>query len=507
MYSTMLFILLTLFSFLYIFANKWFKRSGSSARLPPGPYPIPIIGSMFKLGNKPHHSLAALSETYGPLMSLKIGSITTIVVSSREIVQEVFSKHDMSFSSRTVPYGVNCYTQNLTKNSVIWLPVGDKWRIMRKVLKEQLFSIRQLDASKELRKKKVQELLNYVQDCCTNRKAVNINHTAATATLNVLSNYIFSADIAHYDSTSTEMPFRDIILEIMKLGGTPNLADFFPIFRHLDPNGLVKKLTPLYQKLMAIFEIHINNKLEERAKRSADAPSSTNDLTDLLLGNIQNEIPSISLDDMPILLSDLFIAGSDATSNTLEWAMAELIRNPEKMLKAKSELKELMGTQDGPIEESYISRLPYLQAVVKETLRLHPPVTFLVPHRTISDVKVQGYMIPKDAKVLCNVWAMGQDSNVWPNPQMFEPERFLDVNVDYQGQDFELIPFGTGRRMCPGLPLAHRMLHLMLGSLIHKFDWKIEGGMRPQDMDMTDTFGFTFTLQKNEPLLAMPVKI
>ena len=116
-------------------------------------------------------------------------------------------------------------------------------------------------------------------------------------------------------------------------------------------------------------------------------------------------------------------------------------------------------------------------------------------------------MIPKDAKVLCNVWAMGQDSNVWSNAQMFEPERFLDVNVDYQGQDFELIPFGTGRRMCPGLPLAHRMLHLMLGSLIHKFDWKIEGGMKPQDMDMTDTLGFTFTLQRNQPLLAIPVKL
>ncbi|GJR95068.1 cytochrome P450 76AD1-like protein [Tanacetum coccineum] len=502
----MLFILLSLFSFLYMVSTKWVNRKlSSSAPLPPGPYPIPIIGSIFKLGNKPHHSLAALSKTYGPLMSLKLGSVTTIVVSSREIVQEVFSKHDMSFSSRTVPYGAYSYTQNLQKNSVIWLPVGDKWRSIRKVLKEQLFSVRQLDASQDLRKKKVQELLNYVQDCSMIRKAININETAATATLNVLSNFIFSLDIAHYDSTSTDY-IRGFILEIMKIGGKPSLADFFPVLHPFDPNGVLKRSNLITRKLMAIFEKHINNRLEERATRSSDAPSSKNDLTDLLLDNSENEIPSISLDDMPVLLFDLFIAGSDATSNTLEWAMTELIRNPEKMSKAQSELKELMGNQDGPIHESYISRLPYLHAVIKETLRLHPPVTFLVPHKTISDVKVRGYMIPKDAQVLCNVWAMGQDSNVWPNPQMFEPERFLDVNIDYQGQDFEHIPFGTGRRMCPGLPLADRMLHLMLGSLIHKFDWKIEGGMRPEDMDMADTFGFTFTLQKELPLLAIPVK-
>ncbi|GKC23647.1 cytochrome P450 76T24 [Tanacetum coccineum] len=256
-----------------------------------------------------------------------------------------------------------------------------------------------------------------------------------------------------------------MILEIMKIGGKLGLADIFPVLRPLDPQWVVRRSNPITRKLLAIFEKHINNRLKERATRSSDAPSSTNDLTDLLLENSQNGIPSISLDDMPVLLFDLFIAGSDATSNTLEWAMAELVRNPEKMSKAQSELKELI---------------------------------------TISNVR--GYMIPKYSQVLCNVWAMRQDSNVWPNPQMFEPERFLDVTIDYQGQDFEHVPFGTGRRICPGLPLAHRMLHLMLGSLIHNFDWTIEGGTRPQDIDMTDAFGFSFTLQKNLPLLANLVK-
>ncbi|PWA73135.1 small GTPase superfamily, Ran GTPase, P-loop containing nucleoside triphosphate hydrolase [Artemisia annua] len=180
---------------------------------------------------------------------------------------------------------------------------------MRKILKEQLFAIRQLDASQDLRMKKVQELLNYVQDCSTIQKAVNINHTAATATLNVLSNFIFSIDIAHYDSTSTDEQFRDLILETIKIGGTPNLADFFPVLRHLDPNGSMKRSNPYTQKLMATLEQHINNRMEERATRSSDAPSSTNDLMDLLLDNTQNEIPSVSLDDMPILIFTNFAQG------------------------------------------------------------------------------------------------------------------------------------------------------------------------------------------------------
>ncbi|KAJ0870974.1 putative geraniol 8-hydroxylase [Helianthus annuus] len=176
------------------------------------------------------------------------------------------------------------------------------------------------------------------------------------------------------------------------------------------------------------------------------------------------------------LLHDLFLVGTDTTSNTLEWAMAELIHNLEKMLKARAEIKKVIGNDERAFEESDISRVPYLRAIIKETLRLHPPVTFLVPHKAITDVEIKGYMVPKDAQIMCNMWAMGQDPNVWSDPQRFKPERFLEVEIDFKGRDFEFIPFGAGRRMCPGLPLADIMLHLMLGSLIHKFDWKIEGG-------------------------------
>ncbi|PWA40757.1 cytochrome P450 [Artemisia annua] len=297
---TAIFILVSIFTcFCIFFTQSGYRKWGANARLPPGPYRLPIIGSIFKLGNKPHHSLAALSKTYGPLMSLKLGSTTMIVVNSGEIVKEFFFKHDISFSSRSIPYATHSHDRHT--NSMVWLPVGDKWRTLRKISKEQLFSVHQLDASQHLRKKKVQELLDYVQDCSENGKSINVGQTAATTTLNVLSNFIFSINLAQYDSTSTEH-IKDLVWSLMEVGGAPNLADLFPFIRLLDPHRMLQRASIVTGKLFAVFEQHIRYRLEARAMQSSNAPSSTNDLTDLLLDISQNEKSSINLVDIRILI-------------------------------------------------------------------------------------------------------------------------------------------------------------------------------------------------------------
>jgi cytochrome P450 len=157
--------------------------------------------------------------------------------------------------------------------------------------------------------------------------------------------------------------------------------------------------------------------------------------------------------------------------------MTELIHNPHAMSKAKEELEQIIGIGN-PIEESDITRLPYLQAIVKETLRLHPSAPLLLPRKAKIDVKIRGYIVPKGAQVLINEWAMGRNPNIWDNPNLFSPERFLGSEINFKGQNFQLTPFGSGRRMCPGMPLAIRMLHTMLGSLINCFDWKLQNGDR-----------------------------
>ena len=184
--------------------------------------------------------------------------------------------------------------------------------------------------------------------------------------------------------------------------------------------------------------------------------------------------------------------------------MTELLHNPEVMSKAIKELELTIG-RGKPINESDIARLPYSQAIIKETFRLHPPVPFLLPRKAERDVEICGYTIPKDAQVLVNVWTIARDSSIWDNPNLFHPERFLKSDIDIKGRNFELAPFGAGRRICPGMLLAIRMLLLMLGSMINSFDWKLEDGMNLEDIDMDDKFGIT--LQKAQPLRAVPVKI
>ena len=197
----------------------------------------------------------------------------------------------------------------------------------------------------------------------------------------------------------------------------------------------------------------------------------------------------------------MFIAGSDTSGLTTEWAMAELLRKPKTLQKARDEVLQVIGTH-GEIKESDIDRFPYIQAVVKETLRLHPPAPLLLPYIAGNDVEVSGYTIYKGNQVLVNAWSIGRNPKHWIDPLSFEPERFVGSNLDFKGRDFEYIPFGAGRRICPGLPLAQRMVILMLGSILHSFNWKLPEGITPENLDMSEQFGIT--LKKANSLCAVP---
>lgn len=170
--------------------------------------------------------------------------------------------------------------------------------------------------------------------------------------------------------------------------------------------------------------------------------------------------------------------------------MAEVLKSSETMLKVKFELHRVLGKGKIP-DEADIYRLPYLRCIVGETLRLHPPVPFLVPRQIAEEAEVNGYIIPRNSQVLVNAWAIGCDPVLWENPLSFHPKRFLDSEVDVHGHDFELIPFGAGRRICPGLPFVMRMVPVMLGSLINCFNWELEGGIPLNELDMEEKFGFT----------------
>ncbi|XP_042493890.1 geraniol 8-hydroxylase-like [Macadamia integrifolia] len=493
-YTLVLGILLVLWSL-----RGWISAlSTSHKRLPPGPVPLPIVGSLIELGNKPNESLARLAQTYGPLMTLKLGRVTTVVVSSATMAKEVLQTHDQAFAGRTVLDSVRVLNHHLA--SMVFLPPSSQWRNLRKLCNNQIFTTQRLHASESLRRQKVRELLAHVRESAQMGRAVDIGQAAFTTTLNLLSNTIFSLDVARLDS-ETAKEFKAVVWGVLEESGKPNLSDYFPLLRPFDPQGIRRRSKIYFGILYKMFEEMIDKRLKTRASLHS---LPNNDLLDALLDQFQDNSSEFGRSDIKSLLGDLFIAGTDTTSTTIEWAMAELIHNPDSMAKVQSELQENVD-EGKPVEETDAARLPYLEAVVKETLRLHPPVPLLIPHRAETEVEICGFTVPKDTQVLVNAWAIERDPSIWKNPDSFFPERFLGLSgIDVRGRHFELIPFGAGRRICPGMPLALRMLHLMLASLLQSFDWKIEGGTNPKDMDMADKFGIT--LQKALPLRAIPLE-
>lgn len=484
---------LTLIQYLLLLSN-----SGKSKKLPPGPTPLPIIGNLHNLGEKPHQSLAELAKIHGPIMSLKLGRITTVVISSSSMAKEILQKQDLAFSSRHIPDALHAH--NHSQLSVVWLPVATRWKSLRKVMTTSIFSSNRLDANQHLRSKKVQELVAYCHKSSKTGEAVDIGQAAFRTSLNLLSNTIFSKDFTDpYQDSAKE--FKELVNNIMVEAGKPNLVDYFPVLKKIDPLGIRRRVTVYVGKILELFGGIINERMESRKLRKT---AGNGDVLDLCL-NISQENPE-EIDRLHIqhMFLDLFAAGTDTTSSTLEWAMTELLHTPDIMAKAKAELELVIG-KGKILEEADISQLSYLQCIMKETLRIHTPAPFLIPRKVESDVEVNGFTVPNGSQILVNVWAIGRDPSHWEDPLSFKPERFLTSELDVRGQNFELIPFGAGRRMCPGLPLAIRMVPVILGSLINSFDWKLDGGIGPKELDMGEKFGIT--LQKAQPLRAVPMPL
>ncbi|KAJ1255191.1 hypothetical protein BS78_K280600 [Paspalum vaginatum] len=310
---------------------------------------------------------------------------------------------------------------------------------------------------------------------------------------------MFSADL----DPGTARDVSNVVDEASLLAAGPNVSDFFPALAPADLQGVRWRMARLVRRMYTI----IDEQVERRKHSRAAGEARRNDLLDVMLDK-EGELEEENTDDtrrhdtIRGLFTDLF-TGGETTSHTIQCSLAELLQAPNSMRKVQEELKTVMGTKQ-QIDETVISKLPYLQAVVKETLRLHPPVP-LPPYEAEATVEVQGYSIPKGTKVLINIWAINRCVDAWVEPNKFMPERFLGSEVNFMGRDFQLIPFGAGRRICLGLPLAYRMVHLMLGSLPHRFRWTLPAEDEKNGVDMRERFGLALSLVV--PLRAVPEEI
>ncbi|KAJ6676260.1 CYTOCHROME P450 FAMILY 76 SUBFAMILY C POLYPEPTIDE 5-RELATED [Salix viminalis] len=269
--------------------------------------------------------------------------------------------------------------------------------------------------------------------------------------------------------------------------------DMVRFIRTKEGENLRKKSKELYLRCSAMFEPIIKERRERKMVDEDDA-SSQQDFLDTLIRNGSTD------EHINILLLELLVAGTDTSSSAIEWSIAELMKSPEYMKKAQEELKNEIN-QD-VIQESDLPRLKFLHACLKESMRLHPPGPLLLPHRAIDSCQVMNYSIPKNSQVLVNAYAIGRDPKSWKDPLAYNPERFLISDMNFRGSNTEFIPFGAGRRACPGQPMATKHVPLLLASLLHFFDWSLPCGNDAKDIDMTGKFHTS--LQKDQPLLLIP---
>ncbi|KAF3628843.1 Cytochrome [Capsicum annuum] len=222
------------------------------------------------------------------------------------------------------------------------------------------------------------------------------------------------------------------------------------------------------------------------------------DIVDLLLQlkKEQSTPIDLTLEDIKGILMNVLVAGSDTSAATVVWAMTALIKNPKVMNKVQEEIRKSIGSK-GIVKEDDVKNMPYFTAMIKEALRLYPPVPLLVPRESMGKSTLEGYEIQAGTILYVNSWAIARDPEIWENPEEFIPERFLNSDVDFKGQHYELIPFGAGRRGCPGIALGVASAELALSNLLYTFDWELPHGMKKEDVDTNVRPGITMH-KKNE---------
>nr|XP_016488784.1 PREDICTED: premnaspirodiene oxygenase-like [Nicotiana tabacum] len=496
---TFLFLFL---SFLFLVLSKWKKSKNLSKKLPPGPWKLPILGSVHHLaleGGHPHHALANLAKKYGPdLMHLQLGEISTVVVSSLDMAREVLKTHDLAFASRPKLLALEIIFYKST--DIAFSAYGDYWRQMRKVAVLELLSAKNVRSFTSIRRDEASRLIQIIRSSPTD-EPINVTERILWYESSMTCKAAFG------ELLKDQKKFILIVRELTELSGGFSVADIFPSIKILHLlSGMKGRILNTHKRVDAIVEDVINEHIKNLANgKAGNGALGGEDLVDVLLrlkesGELQ--IP-ITNDNIKAVMIDLFSAGTETSSTTTIWAMTEMMRNPKVYAKAQAEVREVFKGKE-TIDEDNIEELKYLKQVVKETLRLHPPLPLLLPRECREETNINGYTIPLKTRVMVNAWAIGRDPKYWEDAEQFKPERFEHVSVDFMGNNFEYLPFGSGRRMCPGISFGLINVHLPLAKLLYHCDWKLPDGVKPEDLDMTEFTAITAARKSELYLIATP---
>lgn len=472
-------------------------RKSRPVKLPPGPRQLPIIGNMHQLiGSLPHRILADLAKRYGDLMHLQLGEISTVIVSSAEAAKEIMKDHDLVFAYRPDLLSARVLFYNST--DIGFSPYGDYWRQLRKICTLELLSSRRIQTFQSIRKEETSHMIRSISS--QEGLAVNLSAMVSSLAFSII------AQAAYGKRSKYHNEFMSAIEDVIKLMGGFSIVDMYPSIKILEKiTGMRHKLERVHEKVDRALEDILNEHRVNRAESNPGNGDEKEDLVDVLLSIQQSEEFGAPLTDNNIkaVIFDVFSAGGESSATTLMWSLAEMINNPGVLKRAQDEVREIYA-DSGNVDESQIYKLKYLQAVIKEVFRLHPAGPLLLPRECSEKCEIYEYEIPLKTKVIINAWAIMRDPKYWIEPQKFYPERFLDSEIDFRGQNFSYIPFGAGRRMCPGILFALTSIQLPLAQLLYHFDWKLPAGSKQEQLDMTETFGVAVRPKQDLVLIPIP---
>ncbi|CAN8256710.1 unnamed protein product [Cochlearia groenlandica] len=462
-----------------------------NSKLPPSPPQLPIIGHLHLIKNNPlPQALHLLSSNYGPFLFLRFGRRAVLVLSSPESIEECFTNHDISLANR--PKTITSDHFSYGYKNFGFAPYGDLWRTLRRLSTVEVFSSASLQKNSHIRNEEVSNLCSILFRLCRDSKKVDLKYQFTLLTAHVMVRLVSGSRGGGGEEKSdseSEKRFLDEFKTRFFSSMSMNVCDYFPVLRWIGYKGIEKRVMEMQRMRDEYLQRIID---ETRTERNGSAGSVVEKFL-----RLQETEPEFYSDDViKGIIVLMFNAGTDTSPVVMEWAMSVLLNHPEKLEKLREEIK-CNVEHKGVIQDSDLSSLPYLRCVIYETLRLYPAAPLLLPHYSSKKFNLGNYEIPKNTMLLVNAWAVHRDGKLWEDVDVFKPERFEGFVGDRDG--FRFLPFGVGRRACPGAGFGMRIVALAVGALVQCFEWeKVEDG----DIDMKPVFGVA--MAKAEPLVALP---
>jgi cytochrome P450 len=504
----------TIFASLLLFLSlSWISKKlyANTKRAAPAPPEAtgawPLLGHLHLLGGpQPAHiTLGNMAEKHGPLFTMKLGVHRALIVSSCDIAKECLTTNDKAFADRPKYLAPELMGYNFAMFG--FSPYGPYWRQVRKIATLELLSNHRLKMLSSVQESEVEASIKEIYDLCNNNNnnksrvaSVEMRRWFADTSLNAIMRIVVGKRLSEATTPSEDEEnerLRNSIREFSLLAGEFVISDALPYLRWFDYGGKEKAMKQTAKELDGFLEKWLEDHKLNRNIYGDEMKVENDDFMGMMLSLLHNAEKSTNTYGFDTINKAtclaLILGGTDTTAVTLTWALSLLLNNRQVLKKAQSELDQHVGRDRQSVKESDIKNLVYIQAIVKETLRLYPAAPLALPHKSTDDCTVGGYHIPAGTRLFVNLAKVQRDPRVWSNPCQFEPERFLKSgssckDFDVRGQNFELIPFGSGRRACPAISFALQVMQLVLANLLHAFEITT-----PSDeaVDLSETAGLT----------------